>query len=57
MEGDNMNDKEYRAFLNLMMRSDPWPVSDEDQITLEALADKESANRGFKEWITAYHEF
>lgn len=56
-----MNDKQYRAFLDLMMCSDPWPVLDQGcgdgQPELNALADSEAAKRGFEDWIEAYHKF
>jgi len=60
-----MTDREFRAFLDLLMCSDPWPVDggghadvgDGGQSVLEALADRESGKRGFGEWIEAYHDF
>ena len=53
-----MNDLEFRAFLSLMMCSDPWPTGDESENNvLIELAVKESVKRGFDSWIVAYHEF
>lgn len=56
-----MNDTQYRAFLDLMMCSDPWPVVDRDgsdsNAILEGLALDEARARGFDSWIVAYHEF
>lgn len=52
-----MDHKEFRAFLNLLMCSDPWPTDDEEQQILTDLADEQSRNRGFENWIVAYHEF
>lgn len=53
-----MNDKEFRAFMDLLMCSDPWPVDDKNnQAIIEALADKEAKRRQFGDWITAYHMF
>ena len=52
-----MNDKQYRAFLNLLMCSDPWPTPDaaEDE-TLKDFADAEAVKRGYSDWIVAFHE-
>ena len=51
-----MNDDQFRAFLILMMCSDPWPVDDgENQVIIENLADYEAVKRGFGCWIDAYH--
>ena len=52
-----MNDTEYRAFLDLMMCSDPWPIDDDgiDHELLEAFADAQAKKRGFTCWIEAYH--
>lgn len=53
-----MNDKEFRAFMDLLMCSDPWPVDDKDnQAIMISLADKEAKKRRFEGWITAYHMF
>ena len=53
-----MNDVEYRAFLDLLMCSDPWPVvpGDGNQDILIAFADREAENRGYENWVVAYHE-
>ncbi|KKK92390.1 hypothetical protein LCGC14_2703410 [marine sediment metagenome] len=53
-----MTDLQLRAFLDLLMCCDPWPVDDDtsqDQMT--CLADMESAKRGYGDWYTAFHEF
>lgn len=52
-----MSDKVFRAFLNLMMCSDPWPAGEEDHGCLITIADHESRLRGFDSWIAAYHDF
>ena len=56
-----MTDLEYRMFLDLLMCSDPWPVgtergSDGHEILIE-FADKQAHERGFDNWIVAFHEF
>ena len=52
-----MTDHQFRALLNLWMCSDPWPASEEDSETLFELIDAESTNRGYCDWIDAYHRF
>jgi len=56
-----MFDKEYRAFLSLLMCSDPWPVGTESgddghEILIE-FADKQAKCRGYEDWVVAFHEF
>ena len=52
----NMTDEQYRAFLDLMMVSDPWPLDDENtHQTLLELADVEARARDYPNWIEAYH--
>ncbi len=53
-----MLDSEFRAFLDLLMCSDPWPVyGNNSKEVLDNFADKESRIRGYDNWIVAYHEF
>lgn len=64
-----MDDQTFRAFLDLMMCADPWPVRTSgdpipmdmadaaSQSLLVAFADSESRARGYDGWIVAYHEF
>ena len=53
-----MLDIEYRALLDLMMCSDPWPVSDsENQDIIKRFAKREARKRGFDSWVAAYHVF
>ena len=55
-ENEAMKDKEFRCFLDLMMCSDPWPVpNDENRSVLKAMADRMATERGFTDWIDAYH--
>jgi hypothetical protein len=53
-----MNDETLRAFLTLLMCSDPWPVEGEpeNQKLIESWADLEAEKHGFKDWIEAYHK-
>jgi len=55
-----MDDLEYRAFLDLLMCCDPWPVGTErgndGHEILISLADKEAVERGFDNWVVAFHE-
>ena len=50
-----MDDAHYRALLDLIMASDPWPDG-VDQDAAIALADEEAKLRGLNSWVVAYHE-
>lgn len=52
-----MKDLEFRALLDLMMCSDPWPVDGDNQLILEKLIDNESHKRGYDGRMQAYHSF
>ncbi len=54
-----MSDKEFIAFMDLLMCSDPWPVvSEQDsQDVLIELAESEARKRGYRDWISAHHYF
>ena len=61
-EDRTMDDKTFRAFLDLLMCSDPWPSDNDGQTTLVAFADAEAGRRGFEHegkggWVVAYHDF
>jgi len=47
---------EFRAILNLLMCSDPWPAGVEDRLIIEPWADKQAQEFGFKDWIDAYYQ-
>lgn len=56
----HMTRTQFRALLNLMMCSDPWPISglsgklDED--ALLAYCDRVAKSLGYNNWIEAYHD-
>jgi hypothetical protein len=50
-----MSDHEYRAFLDLLMCSDPYPSDGEGIV--KGFADIEANIRGFGDWVEAYHFF
>lgn len=50
-----MNDAEFRAFLDLLMVSDPFPLLFSKEDTLKDYANSEARRRGYSCWITAYH--
>lgn len=52
-----MDDRHFKAFLSLMMCSDPWPCSEEEHEMLIQLAENEAKQRGYDSWYVAYHEF
>jgi len=52
-----MNDYAFRVLLSLYMVSDPWPLSTDDNVHMEMFLNKEANDRGFDNWIDAYHNF
>ncbi len=56
-----MSGTEFRDLLDLIMCSDPWPVADTGNGTGEQslinLVDRESKERGYADWIEAYHRY
>lgn len=51
-----MNDNQFQSFLDPLMVSDPWPLTESDHQMLLAYANAESGKRGYDGWIHAYHE-
>lgn len=49
-----MERKEFRALLDALMVSDPWP--DKCFNILEDYANKVSTYYGYSDWIEAYHK-
>ena len=56
-----MNNETFKAFLDLLMRLDPYPIEGEEGIHNNALmlvyADAQAEIRGFDSWEVAFHEF
>lgn len=52
-----MNDREFRAFLDLMMCSDPWPSDEPGHEILVGLIEREAKFRGYDSWYVAFHEY
>lgn len=52
-----MKDMQFRVLLDLMMVSDPWPLTAEAKIIFLHLMDNESKKHGYDDVITAYHFF
>ena len=50
-----MDDREFRIFLDLLMVSDPWPLEYGNE-TMTDLADTMARERGYDDWIEAYHK-
>lgn len=50
-----MNNEEFREVLAWRMCSDPFPESVNAQV-VEDWLDRESRERGYPDWIVAYHE-
>lgn len=55
-----LSDDEFRALLDLLMVSDPWPIDTDtgQHLLLQDLAAREWAARGHDDnsWLVAYHE-
>lgn len=49
-----MDSFEYRALLDLLMCSDPYPVENGED-AVKGYADRQAVERGFSDWIDAYH--
>lgn len=52
-----MEERLFRALLNLYMSSDPWPAGEWDQKHVLAGIEAESTRRGYSSWIDAFHQF
>ena len=51
-----ISDDAFESLINVLMEADPWPYSvNRDPLT--DLADSESRERGFCDWIEALHKF
>ena len=50
-----MNRKELRALMNLLMVSDPSPLSSAEDAALRDVADRVAMEFGYHDWIDAYH--
>lgn len=46
---------EFRALLDWLMCSDPWPTNNEHQETIVAMLNVKAKELGFSSWIDAYH--
>ncbi|MEE8289728.1 MAG: hypothetical protein V3R25_09990 [Nitrosomonadaceae bacterium] len=55
--GRSLRDSDLRALMDLSMCSDPWPVEDAgvNQETIVDILNREAENRGYTDWIQAYH--
>lgn len=51
-----MSREELGAFCNLVMCSDPSPVSPEDLSAIKRVLDREAQRYGFTGWVDAYHK-
>ncbi len=60
-----MNDDEFRIFLSLFKKSDPWPFPAfhgmdgfvDSYKTMTDFADREAKKRGFSDWHEAHKKF
>ena len=49
-----MDAYEFRAFLDLLMCADPYPV-DSGDAAVKGYANQLAVDRGYTDWIDAYH--
>ncbi len=52
-----MNHQFFRDLLDLFMVSDPWPDTPESHLRIEDVLDDEARERGYENWVVAFHEF
>ena len=50
-----MNDVAFRAVLDWLMCSDPWPSVFVPQLVIEDWLDREAREKGYDNWLDAYH--
>ena len=50
-------DSEFLILLDLLMVSDPWPLTDDDELEYIDMLRKEAISRGYSDEVAAYHEF
>ena len=53
--GIKVTGNELRAFLDLLMCSDPSPLPAADDRALRDFADRQSRLLGFDDWVDAFH--
>lgn len=51
-----MTDKEFSVAMEWMMCSDPFPLCEDKHKVLWEMLDREAQDRGYDDWIQAYHE-
>lgn len=55
-----MNKKQFRAFLDILMCADPWPVLGEEgaegQKILKDWANEQARMFGYEDWVDAFHQ-
>lgn len=51
-----LTDDNFRSLLNIIMMSDDVNLDGVDRRAIMGLLDVESNQRGFKDWVEAYHK-
>ncbi len=52
-----MSNALFRALLDWFMVSDPWILDQESHNLIKSALDSESTQRGYYNWVVAFHEF
>lgn len=50
-----ISDVEFKVLLGLFMASDPTPLSSEEDDVVRDMLDRWSEQRGFDNWVVAFH--
>lgn len=57
LKGFRFSAQEYAALMELFMVSDPWPTAQADHDRIKRMLNEEARDRGYTDWVDAYHEF
>ena len=52
-----LEDELFLILLRWFMVSDPWPLPMDQHDAMMFLLNSEAMNRGFRDWVHAYHEW
>ena len=52
-----MEDALFALLLEWLMVSDPWVLSEDKHDAIKFVLNTEAENRGYENWVVAYHEW